>query len=86
VLLARNEAYSVLTWIAVAPLTTSIRDIATFVELTPREDGVLRRCAINLDGIQAVKRDWLDSLVVRLRQEKLEEVDKAIHLALGLRG
>lgn len=84
-LLARNEAYAVLTRVAAAPLTTSIRPQPATVQLDPHVDGVPRPSMINLDSIQAIPMEWLDTVIVRLRPEKMEEVERAIHFALGLR-
>ena len=86
VLLARDEAYAVLTWIVVAPLTTRIRDIPTAVVLSPDVDGVPRRSAVYLDHLQAVRREWLTAPIVRLGSERIQAIDRAIHFALGLRG
>ena len=85
VLLARNEAYTLLTWVTVAPVTTHVRDIPTAVRLDPLLDGVPRMCAVSLDNIQAIRREWLDTQIGRLRPETLLAVDRAIHFALGLR-
>lgn len=84
-LLARDEAYNLLTWVAVAPLTTTLRNIPTAVTLDPRQDGVPKICAVTLDNVSAIRKQWLDSLVVRLRPERMAEVDRAIHFALGLK-
>ncbi len=84
-LLSRNEAYAVLTWIVATPLTTTIRDIPSAVLLDPRADGVPQPCVVALDNIQAIRRDWLDTLLVRLSPERMQAVDQAIHFALGLR-
>ena len=85
VLLARDEAYNLLTWLMVAPLTTNVREIATYVGLDPVADGVPRTCAVALDNIQAIHKDWLETRIGRLRPEKLDAVERAIHFALGLR-
>jgi mRNA interferase MazF len=84
-LLARNEAYSVLTWVIVAPLTTTTRNISTAVPLDPGADGVPRASIVSLDNIQAIRKDWLDAHIIRLRPAKMQAVDRAIHVALGLR-
>jgi mRNA interferase MazF len=84
-LIARDEAYEVLNWLAIAPLTTRIRQMPTAVQLDPRFDGVPAPCIVNLDAIQMIHSQRLDSVVTRLRPEKMEAVDRAIHFALGLR-
>jgi mRNA interferase MazF len=84
-LAARDEAYSVLNWVAVAPLTTTIRDIPSAVLLSPERDGVPQRCVVALDKLQAVQKAWLDSFVTRLTPERMRLVDRAILFALGIR-
>ena len=84
-LLSRNDAYGILTRILAAPITTRIRRAPTFVSLTPDEDGVPVPSVISLDNLQAIPVEWLETLIVLLRQEKMLAVDRAIHFALGLR-
>jgi mRNA interferase MazF len=86
VLLARDEAYAMLTWIMVAPVTTNVRDIPTAVVLDPNPDSVPRRSAVMLDSILAIRREWLNRPIGRLRASKVAEIDRAIHFALALRG
>jgi mRNA interferase MazF len=83
-LLARDEAYTVLTWVTVAPLTTTYRDIPTAVPLDPEVDGVPQPSVVSLDNIQAIRKTWLESRVVSLRFEKMREIERAIHFALDL--
>ncbi|MGH2585905.1 MAG: GMC oxidoreductase [Dehalococcoidia bacterium] len=45
-LLARNQAYAILTWVMVAPLTTTIRVVPSTVPLDPTIDGVPHRCTV----------------------------------------
>ena len=85
-LVARDEAYVKLTYVMVAPITTRLRDIPTAVPLEPRADGVVRPCAVYLDHIQAIHMDRLETLVVRLRLEKMAEVERAIRFAFALGG
>ena len=84
-LLARDEAYELLTWVMVAPLTTAIRNIPTAVLLDPTADGVPRLCVVNLDAIQAIRREWLGGQVTRLNRERMRAVERAVHFALGVR-
>jgi len=73
-----------LSWVAAAPLTSRTRFAPTMVELDPRTDGVPQRSIANLDEIQPLRPSWLDEFVVRLRPEKMQEVERAIHFALAL--
>ena len=84
VLLSRDRGYPVLTWIAVAPVTTRIRNIASEVVLNPDDDGVPRACVVNLDGIQSIRQSWLSDYVVRLSSPRMREIDEAIVYALGI--
>ena len=83
-LLARDEAYNLLTWVAVAPVTTRVRHIPSAIVLEPDSDGVLVRCAVSLDNIQAIRRSWLDSRITELRPDRMREVEAAVHFALDL--
>ncbi len=53
VLLSRNEAYTIRQLVTVAPVTTRIRSIPTEVPLG-REDGLPKRCVINVDTITTI--------------------------------
>ena len=83
VLISRDEAYSYRELVTVAPVTRRIRGIRAEVPLGP-EDGLPRRCAVNLDSMTTVPIDALQRHIASLRIEKLQAVDSAIHFALGL--
>lgn len=82
-LLSRNEAYFVRSLVTIAPVTTRIRHIPIEVSLGT-DDGMPRDCAVNLDSITTIPRDSLLERLVALRPEKIRDVDRAIHFALGL--
>ena len=84
-LLSRTAAYSILTYVVVAPLTSTIREARSYVPLDPRADGVLQPSVINVDAIQGVNVEWLDSKITQLRPEKMDAVEKAIHFALAMK-
>jgi mRNA interferase MazF len=84
VLVARDDAYAILTWVAVAPITTRLRRLPTAVPPDPDVDGVPDRSIVLLDHIQIIRREWLTGLITRLRHEKVQHIDLAIHFALGL--
>lgn len=84
-LLARDEAYALLSGVAVAPVTSHVRAIRTWVALEPGSDGVPRRSAINLDAIQVIAPRRIDQFITALRPSKAAEVDLAVHFALGIR-
>lgn len=82
-ILTRNSAISFLTGITVAPLTTRIRNIPTEVVLTPEDDKVPAKCAVNLDNLQTVQKDSLDDYLTTLSPGRMREVITAIEFALG---
>jgi len=82
-LLSREEAYRVRALITVAPVTTRIRDIPAEVPLG-REDGLPKKCVVNLDAIVTISRSSLRERITALRPERLLAVEDAIHFSLGL--
>lgn len=84
-LVAREEAYLLLNSVLVAPTTTRIRDIPTAVVLDPKRDRVPQRCVVSTDNLQAVSKRLQDAPITRLSAERMAEVDRALHFALGLR-
>ncbi len=84
VLLSRDEAYEIRTSVTVALVTTTIRHIRTEVLLTP-EEGLARRCVVNLDDLFTVRTARLERFITHLSPEKIEQVDCALRFALALR-
>ncbi len=82
-LLSRNEAYRVRSLVTVAPVTTRIRGIPVEVPLGP-EDGLPKRCVVNLDSLVTLSKPSLKQRVARLSSEKLLAVEGAIRFALAL--
>jgi mRNA interferase MazF len=83
VLLSRDEAYLFRSLVVIAPVTSRIRHISSEVMLTP-EDGMPQECAINLDTITTIDKDSLTKRITVLKPEKMNELEAAIHFALGL--
>ncbi len=83
VLLSRDNAYAIRTEVTVAAVTTRIRNIPVEVGLGPKE-GLPRTCVANLDSINTIEKASLREFVAMLHAEKLDELDEAIHYALGL--
>ena len=69
--------------ITVAPVTRTVRGIASEVELVPA-DGVSSRCAISLDDIQTVRKPTLNRRITTLSQQKMLVVFQAIRFALAM--
>jgi mRNA interferase MazF len=82
VVLTRDSVMDYLAEVTVAPITTSIRDIHSEVVIGP-DDGVPRRCAINLDHVQTVSKDRLGGIIATLPEARMFEVRDALLFALG---
>lgn len=82
-IMTRDSVLEYLGEVTVAPVTSTIRGIPSEVLLS-REDGMDKECAINFDHIQTVSKGKIGSLIVKLPQEKLKQVQKAIFFALDL--
>ena len=83
VLLSRDEAYVVRNAVTVAEVTSTIRGIPVEVELGP-EDGLPKKCLVNLDTIVTIRKDLLIERIALLRDEKIDQIDSAIKFALSL--
>jgi mRNA interferase MazF len=84
VLLSRDEAYAVRNAVTVAEVTTTIRGIPVEVELGP-EDGLPKKCVVNLDTIVTIRKDLLIERLAILRDEKIEQINSAIKFTLSIR-
>ncbi len=81
--LTRDAVLEYLGDVTVAPITSTIRDIPSEVQLY-KEDGVLQDCAVNCDHVQTVSKARLGALVTTLSAAKMREVCNAVAFALGL--
>lgn len=70
--------------VTVAPITSQIRGVDAEV-LLDHNDGMQHACVVNLDVIGTILRSTLDRRVTQLSDAKMREVERAIHLALGMR-
>lgn len=68
----------------VAEVTTTVRGHAQEVPLAP-EDGLPRDCVVNLDRVVTVPRTVLARRLTALPAHRMDEVERALHLALGMR-
>jgi mRNA interferase MazF len=82
-LLSRNEAYAVRNAVTVAEVTSTIRGIPVEVELD-REDGMSKRCIVNLDTIITIRKEILKGRIAILREKKMSQVNSAIKFALAV--
>ena len=83
VLLSRNEAYSVRNAVTVAEITSTIRGIPVEVSLGT-QDGLPKKCVINLDTIITIRKSLLKEKITHLSMEKIDEMERAIKFALDL--
>lgn len=84
-LVSRNLAYKVRSKVSVIEVTTRERGLETEVPLGPRE-GLSKRCWGNADNIATIDKTWLGLRIGALGRDKMERLDRALGLALGLRG
>jgi mRNA interferase MazF len=78
--LTRSSDIPKLTWITVAPITTSTRNLNTEVWLD-EVDGLKEMCAVNLNNIQTVQKEKLGKVITHLSDERMQEVFAAIKFA-----
>ena len=83
VLLSRDSAYPVRSFIIVSPISRRRRHIDAEVTLGP-EDGLPYPCAANLDVIYTISQGEIQEYIATLSAAKLQAVEAAIHFALGL--
>ena len=82
-ILSRNSIMGYLGEVTVAPITSTVREIPSEVQLN-RQDGMPRECAVNCDHIQTVSKAKIGSLITALSAEKLTRVRDAVTFALAL--
>lgn len=82
VILTRDSILEYLGEVSVAPITTTVRGIASEVRLGV-EDAMPRECAVNLDHVQTVSKGRLGALVATLAPGRLGEIREALLFSLG---
>lgn len=83
VLLSRDEAYRVRNAVTVAQVTTTIRNIPVEVYLG-KEDGLPKKCVVNLDTITTIRKAALIERICSLKVEKINQINRAIKFALAI--
>ncbi|CAN5246004.1 type II toxin-antitoxin system PemK/MazF family toxin [soil metagenome] len=73
----RSEAIPVLTWIVAAPVTRTVRGIATEVALG-RDEGLSTTCAASFDNLQPVRRSLLTTRAGTLDPARRREICQAL--------
>jgi len=82
--ITRDTAISVLSAVTCAPLTRTIRAIASEVDVGPTE-GLPERCVISCDNLVTLPKAVLDERPVgMLGPQKLEELDVSLRSALDI--
>ncbi|HEV7465726.1 MAG TPA: type II toxin-antitoxin system PemK/MazF family toxin [Candidatus Dormibacteraeota bacterium] len=82
-LLSWDAAHRFRDRITVAPITSTIRGLDAEVFLDHR-DGMHTGCVANLDIISTILRQTLTERITRLSDSRMAEVERAIHIALGV--
>jgi len=83
VILTRDSALEYLGETTVAPITRTVRGIASEVPLGP-DDGLPEVCAVNLDHVQTVARGRLGALITILPAQRMAEIREALLFALDM--
>ena len=73
----RSEAVPVLTWLVVAPVTRTVRDIPTEVRLGAAH-GLALECVASFDNMQPIRRTFLTERVGTLGIEGRTEICRAL--------
>lgn len=82
-ILTRDSVLEYLGEVAVAPVTSTIRDIPSEVMLSI-DDGMTRNCAVNCDHLQTVAKSKIGALITSLPMVRMAEVGQAIRFALNI--
>ena len=73
----RSDAVPVLTWIVVAPVTRTVRDIPTEVVLGV-DHGLPDDCVASFDNLQPIRRSFLTQRAGELQVDELDEICRAL--------
>lgn len=82
VVLTRDAAIPVLSWVLVAPVTRTVRDIPTEVVLDV-DDGMPQRCAATLDNLRPASRALLTDRITTLSPVRMADVCRALTVAVA---
>jgi mRNA interferase MazF len=82
-ILTRDSVLEYLNEVAIAPITSTVRNIPSEVFLT-KDDGMLRDCAVNCDHLQTVPKGKIGPLITSLPPAKMVDVGQAIRFALDI--
>jgi len=82
VVLTRDSILPHLSTVTVAPVTSTIRGVASEVVLD-ESDGVKVPCAVNLHNTVTVSQQHLGRRLARLTSSKMSEICAALHFSFG---
>jgi len=82
VVLSRDQAIPRLRRAVVAPCTTTIRGLASEVELDPHVDPIPVVSAVNLDSVESVDVSVLTERIGRLSDVRMRQVCEALAVAV----
>lgn len=85
VVLSRDAAIPRLRRVLIAPCTTTLRGLASEVELDPAEDPIPRVSAVNLDSVEAVSVGSLVARIGSLSGTRMREICSALATATDCR-
>lgn len=83
-ILTRESKRHLLTWVTVAPITTTVRGITSEVPVGPR-NGLDRACVISCDNITTVRAEAVGRTIGLLFDDQESELVRAIGDAFDLR-
>jgi mRNA interferase MazF len=83
VVVTRDAAIPVLTNVTLVTVTSTVRSVRTEVLLGP-EQGLQQKCVAACDNIQTLAVDLLTRRLGELGPAKLQELDRALRIALDL--
>jgi len=73
----RSDAVPVLTWVIVAPVSRTIREIPTEVRLGPSH-GLPDECVASFDNLQPIRRSFLTQRAGEVQIDELDEICRAL--------
>jgi mRNA interferase MazF len=79
--LTRHAAIDLLHSLIAAPATRTVRDIPTEVGLD-RSDGMPETCALSLDNVTLIPKEYFVERICTLGPERLGQVCAALHVAV----
>jgi mRNA interferase MazF len=82
VVLTRDSAIQYLDSVTVAPITSSVRGVASQVMLD-EDDGMKMPCSVNLHYVLTVKKQTLGQRVAGLSATRMTEICSALNFATG---